>query len=117
MKKHLLSAFLIFTLSVAITPLANAQYTKLLDIDGTNGSSPLGSLISDGTFLYGMTQWGGTNNIGTIFKIMPDGSGYTKLLDFDDTNGSKPACSLISDGTFLYGMTTFGGTNMMGVVF
>jgi len=93
-------------------------FVKLLDFAGvTNGSSPHGSLISDGTFLYGMTQMGGTNDMGTIFKIMPDGTGFVKLLDFDSTNGNYPNGSLISNGTFLYGMTSGGGTNNQGVMF
>jgi uncharacterized repeat protein (TIGR03803 family) len=94
-------------------------YTKLLDFAGaTNGSYPLGSLIFDGSSLYGMTAGGGTNNIGTIFKINPDGSGYTKLLDFAGaSNGRNPYGSLISDGTSLYGMTANGGTNSSGTIF
>jgi uncharacterized repeat protein (TIGR03803 family) len=94
-------------------------YVKLLDFAGTtNGSNPNGSLISDGTFLYGMTGTGGTNNLGTIFKIMPDGTGYVKILDFTGaTNGSGPYGSLISDGIFLYGMTYSGGANNLGTVF
>jgi len=94
-------------------------YVKLLDFAGaTNGSNPHGSLISDGTFLYGMTGTGGANNLGTIFKIMPNGTGYAKLLDFaGSTNGSNPYGSLISDGIFLYGMTYSGGANNLGTVF
>ena len=94
-------------------------YTKLLDFAGTtNGSSPNGSLIFDGTFLYGMTQQGGANNLGTAFKILPNGTGYIKLLDFDGTtNGSYPLGSLISDNTFLYGMTYQGGANSLGTAF
>lgn len=94
-------------------------FTKLLDFTGTtNGSNPYGNLISDGTFLYGMTVNGGANNLGTIFKIMKDGTGYTKLLDFaGTTNGGNPWGSLITDGTFLFGMTFSGGVNQMGTVF
>jgi uncharacterized repeat protein (TIGR03803 family) len=94
-------------------------YAKLLDFVGTAyGEQPYGSLVSDGTFLYGMTAFGGTNNRGVIFKIKPDGSGYAKLLDFAGTsNGAGSYGSLISDGTFLYGMTCYGGTNDMGVIF
>ena len=94
-------------------------YVKLLDFAGAaNGSNPNGSLITDGTFLYGMTSQGGINNMGTIFKIMPDGSGYIKLLDFAGAaNGSNPTGSLITDGTFLYGMTTLGGLFNLGTVF
>jgi uncharacterized repeat protein (TIGR03803 family) len=98
---------------------SNAQYTKLLDFAGTtNGSYPRGSLISDGTSLYGMTPNGGTNGIGTLFKIMPNGTGYAKLLDFAGaTNGRNPRGSLIYDGTSLYGTTFTGGTNNMGTLF
>ncbi|MDP1622808.1 MAG: T9SS type A sorting domain-containing protein [Bacteroidales bacterium] len=110
---------LLFILSFAIGGTLNAQYTRLLDFDGaTTGSNPQGSLISDGIFLYGMTEYGGINNIGTIFKVMPDGTGYVKLLDFNGaTNGSSPQGSLISDGTYLYGMTSLGGTNDQGTIF
>lgn len=94
-------------------------YVKLLDFAGTsNGNLPAGSLITDGTFLYGMTYYGGTNDLGVVFKIKPDGSGYAKLLDFAGSlNGSNPYGSLITDGTFLYGMTYYGGTSGLGVVF
>jgi uncharacterized repeat protein (TIGR03803 family) len=106
-------------LSMSICLAGNAQFTKLLDFTGTaNGSSPHGSLFSDGTFLYGVTVSGGANSSGVIFKIKPDGTSYTKLLDFSGAaTGSLPGGSLISDGTFLYGMTTDGGANGMGVVF
>lgn len=84
---------------------------------GTDGSNPRGSLISDGTYLYGMTEGGGTNSVGTIFKIKPNGTSYTKLIDFNTTNGAHPFGSLILNGTFLYGMTELGGTHNVGVIF
>jgi uncharacterized repeat protein (TIGR03803 family) len=94
-------------------------YLKLLDFTGTaNGSIPFGSLISDGTFLYGMTNAGGLYNKGVIFKIKPDGTSYSDILDFAGiANGSAPSGSLIFDGIFLYGMTTNGGTNNDGTIF
>lgn len=92
--------------------------TVLLNFAGTsNGSYPYGSLFSDGAFLYGMTQYGGANSLGTLFRIKTDGTGDTILLNFAGTNGSFPYGSLISDGTFLYGMTTEGGTNSLGTIF
>lgn len=115
MKKLLL--FLVLFLSIVNNSFA--QYTKLLDFDGTaKGKYPYGSLYSDGTFLYGMTSIGGTSDLGTLFKIKPDGTGFVKLLDFvGTTNGSNPYGTLISDGTFLYGMTVNGGANNFGTIF
>jgi uncharacterized repeat protein (TIGR03803 family) len=115
MKKLLL--FFVFFVSIGINSFA--QYTKLLDFDGTaKGKYPYGSLYYDGTFMYGMTSIGGTSDLGTVFKIKPDGSGFTKLLDFaGTTNGSNPYGNLISDGTFLYGMTVNGGANNLGTIF
>lgn len=97
------------------------NYSTLLNFTGENGSSPMGSLIGDQTFLYGMTRGGGTgscnNMCGVIFKIKADGTEYAKLLDFTGENGSQPEAELISDGTFLYGTTSHGGANDWGVVF
>ena len=111
---------LIFSaLLILILQTSKAQYTKIFDFTGTvNGSAPSGDLISDGTYLYGMTSTGGANNKGVIFKIKPDGTGYVDMLDFaGTTNGKGPLGSLISDGTFLYGMTATGGAGDYGVIF
>ncbi|MBS1652115.1 MAG: hypothetical protein JSU07_08915 [Bacteroidetes bacterium] len=99
---------------------AAAQYTKLFDFSSTDGYNPLGSLISDGTYLYGMTAIGGANNAGVIFKIKTDGTGYTRLHDFSSiaNDGKYPHGSLYYDGTsYLYGMTNSGGTYSLGVIF
>ena len=85
--KKLILFFLVF---FSLIGFANAQCTVILNFDTINGSGPLGSLISDGTFLYGMTKEGGRYNQvpmstignGIIFKIKPDGSDYIKLLVF-----------------------------------
>jgi len=123
MKKTLLLSFLIFNLSFLIlAPLAQAQYTKLIDFAGaTNGSNPNGCFLmqaSDG-MLYGMTTWGGANSKGVLFQFNPATSTYTKKLDFAGaTNGEAPTASLMqaSDG-MLYGMTFQGGANASGVLF
>lgn len=109
---------ILFVIFFCFCTIANAQYTKLFDFTGSaTGSAPFGSLISDGTFLYGMTRFGGTSNTGTIFKINIDGTGYVKLKDLDSASGYYPEGSLISDGTFLYGMASRGGINNAGVIF
>jgi uncharacterized repeat protein (TIGR03803 family) len=98
--------------------LTSAQYNKLLDFTGTaNGASPYGSLITDGTWLYGTTAYGGANGLGLVFKIKPDGTGYIDILDFNGLNGNRPWGTLFYDGTYLYGTTSLGGTSGNGVVF
>jgi uncharacterized repeat protein (TIGR03803 family) len=103
----------------SVGPFLYAQYTKLFDfITSENGQNPQAALITDGTFLYGMTNHGGARDQGVIFKIKPDGTGYFKIHEFSDTiSGSYPQGSLIYDGTFLYGMTPFGGIHNMGTIF
>jgi uncharacterized repeat protein (TIGR03803 family) len=114
MKKIYLFIFAITFLTTSVF----AQFTKLYDFTAVpNGTSPYGSLITDGTFLYGMTKTGGINDKGTVFKIKQDGSMYAKLFDFDSINGANPMGSLFSDGTFLYGMARNGGTANLGVIF
>ena len=84
------------------------------------GRNPTGSLIqaSNGK-LYGMTMWGGTNDMGTLFEFDPVTKVFTKKVDFDGTaKGRLPQGSLFeaSNGK-LYGMTYAGGTIDDGVIF
>ena len=96
MKKSKLFISVFFLTAYCLLPtVSQAQYTKLLDFDSINGKYPFGDLFSDGSFLYGITQNGGTNDNGVVFKIKPDGTGYSKLLDF--TGSGTPVGSLISD--------------------
>lgn len=95
-----------------------SDFEKIMDFDSTKGKNPVGSLLFDGVYLYGMTENGGIYDFGTAFKIKPDGSGFEKIFDFDSINGSWPMNgSFISDGTFLYGMTYRGGIYDKGVIF
>jgi uncharacterized repeat protein (TIGR03803 family) len=113
-KRKLLFIFIL----VMIAQISFAQFTKLLNFLGPNGKNPWGSLVSDGTYLYGMTSQGGTYNWGTIFKIKPDGSGFVKIRDFGwSPDGSSPYGSLLYDGTFLYGMTFGAGSIGYGTIF
>ena len=97
------------------------SFSKHLDFDGTNnGKWPYGSLMeSSNGILYGMTNSGGTNELGVLFEYNPSSSSYTKKVDFDSlTKGSNPQGSLIeANNAKIYGMTELGGTNNMGVLF
>ncbi len=85
---------------------------------GNTGTSPYDGLVqgSDGNF-YGTTEYGGTANLGTIFKITPAGD-YTVLVNFTGPNGQQPFASLIqaADGN-LYGTASLGGTDSLGTIF
>ena len=101
-----------------ISHTAFSQYTKLLNFaGGTEVKEPNGVLTTDGIFLYGCSFHGGTSDMGTIYKIKPDGTGYLKIHDFTGVNGKSPEGSLYYDGTFLYGMTYTGGTSDFGVIY
>jgi hypothetical protein len=67
-------------------------YLKLVDFNGTNGANPDGSLISDGTFLYGTTVGvapppEGQDNTGTAFKYYACSEPLT-ISDGPTYNGS-----------------------------
>jgi len=69
--------------------------------------------------LYGMTAYGGSENLGTIFKVDSDGSGFTVLHSFTggSSDGSTPRGYLVLANGLLYGMTQHGGSSDQGVVF
>jgi uncharacterized repeat protein (TIGR03803 family) len=77
----------------------------------TDGANPLGTLVqgANGTF-YGTTINGGTNQVGTVFKITASGT-LTTLHNFDGADGQAAFAGLVqaTNGNF-YGTTYFGGT-------
>lgn len=88
---------------------------------GSDGAQPRGALIQGtDTNFYGTTSAGGTNNLGTVFKMTPLGA-LTTLWQFGGTNtgdGSEPLAGLIqgTNGNF-YGTTYGGGIFGAGTVF
>jgi uncharacterized repeat protein (TIGR03803 family) len=98
---------------------ADGVLTSLYSFTGGNdGAEPFAGLVhgSDGSF-YGTTYSGGTNNVGTVFKISTNRD-LTSLYSFTGSNdGSYPnGLVLGSDGNF-YGTASGGGTNEAGTVF
>ena len=85
---------------------------------GNTGDRPYDGLLegSDGNF-YGTTEYGGTAELGTVFKITPSGD-YTVLVNFTGPNGEQPFAPLIqaTDGNF-YGTASLGGTDSLGTIF
>lgn len=81
----------------------------------TDGSSPVTGVIqaSDGA-LYGTTEYGGTFDSGTIYKLSPDGSSFSVIYSFDGTTIGGAASSPLVQGPdgALYG--TGYGSNACG---
>jgi uncharacterized repeat protein (TIGR03803 family)/YD repeat-containing protein len=96
----------------SLTPSGNLQYLNTIT------GSPTGDGIqaSDGNF-YGTTTSGGSKNLGTVFRIEPNGS-FKTLYSFDGQNGSHPFGGVIqgNDGNF-YGSAFDGGANNKGTLF
>ncbi len=92
-------------------------YSFCAQINCLDGSVPASGLLqaSNGLF-YGVTSAGGTNNLGTIFKLTPTGKLAT-LHSFAATDGS-PSSALIQakDGRFL-ATTWNGGAYGFGTIF
>jgi uncharacterized repeat protein (TIGR03803 family) len=67
-----------------------------------DGGVPLGALILDAASnLYGTTLFGGTNKLGTVFKLVPaSGGGWTESVLYSFTgssNGRNPSVGVILD--------------------
>jgi uncharacterized repeat protein (TIGR03803 family) len=100
----------------AITVLHSFNFSNY----GTDGYYPLSGVIMDASgTLYGTTQWGGTYNSGTVYRLKPVGETWieTLLYSFNDNgqDGYEPYAPLISDNAGnLYGTTYSGGTSGKG---
>ena len=83
-----------------------------------DGGLPIAGLAqgTDGS-LYGTTSTGGAGEIGTVFKITPEGT-LTTLHRFDGSDGTNPSGALAegADGSF-YGTTNTGGVSNAGTIF
>ncbi len=101
--------------------------TKRVDFDALTsasgkGNTPRGRLVQAASgLMYGVTQLGGANNRGVIFRVSATGTSFTKLYDFaalPSITGGQPfsGMTLGSNGV-LYGTTQLGGTNGGGVIY
>lgn len=104
---------------------ATGAFTHVLDFTGngvTNkGSSPFGGLAPDGQgSLWGLTNKGGPNDSGTIFKVgIATGILSTQVI-LDRAHGIEPRfvtlCKYPADGHF-YGTTQYAGPQGAGTIF
>ena len=90
---------------------SGSNFDVLHTFTGTtnDGANPLGALTLDNGVLYGSTESGGADGLGTVFSINASGSGFQLLYSFDD--GAFPVGNLTLVGSTLYGTTSFGFGN------
>lgn len=86
-----------------------------------DGVNPVAGLVADGAgALYGTTQYGGASNLGTVFKLTPNGATYIESILYafqGGADGALPVASLVLEGGSLYGTTASGGPANVGTVF
>lgn len=88
-----------------------------IEAGGSDGGTPSqGLLLYDGR-LYGMTIYGGTTNLGTIWSMNTDGSDYKIQHTFTGypDDGANPQFGFILGS--LYGTTRLGGEYDSGTLF
>lgn len=100
-------------------------YSVLYTFDNSDngqatGYTPYGGLIMDSNgALIGVTQLGGVNGAGTVFRLLKNGTRVT-LFSFGGSNnetGYQPSSGLVRDGSGnLYGTTFYGGADS-GILF
>jgi len=105
---------------------ASGTYKVLYSFTGGNdGGNPYAGVTLDaaGT-LFGTTYYGGTANVGVVYKVSPAGQ-ETVLYSFSDSvtgnayyGGYYPYAGLTLDGAGnFYGTTYMGGSGQEGVVY
>jgi len=90
---------------------ANPPYTN------TTGYEPWAGLLLSTNTLFGTTVGGGSNGVGTVFKINADGTGFTNLYIFGGNDGANPYARLALISNTVYGVTLNGGAAGGGTVF
>ncbi len=107
-------------LSFAFT--ARADYRVLHHFTGgaQDGATPVaGALVLSGDKLYGTTETGGTDNVGTCFAVDTDGTDFQLLHSFlsSANDGQTPYASVFLADSTLYGTATSYGASYGGTLF
>ena len=112
-----------FQVIYAFSATVNDATTALPE--NTDGATPIAGLTNGGDgFFYGVTNAGGVDGRGVVFRIAPDGTGFAVLHQFNGNDGARPQAELTlgSDGR-LYGTTEGGGVDAsnaastLGIIF
>lgn len=106
---------LLFIVFAGGWPVHGRAADALLHSFGSNEGTPAiyGSLTPGDAVLYGMTGNGGSQGLGTVFRVNTGGTGYAAIHHFSNdglhSDGAAPVSSLTLADSVLYGMTPLGG--------
>jgi len=114
-------AVLTLAVMLAAPAVAVSKYKVLHEFKGKDGEYPYGDLIFDTTGnLYGTTYFGGANNGGTVFKLIPHVGGswtesvlysFCSLKTAPTDTSPQPALSLTLPETFMARPTSSEGSS------
>ena len=91
-----------------------------LNSDGTNdgGAAPQAGLTLLEGDLFGITQNGGTEGNGVVFKVSVPAQAFSTIYDLEDPDGNYSAANLSPGANdVLYGVCTEGGNGGGGAIF
>jgi uncharacterized repeat protein (TIGR03803 family) len=104
--------------SVSPTGTLTTIYNFCAQNNCADGAAPGGGLLlGTNRDFFGTTSYGGSNGVGTVFKISPSFI-LTTLHSFQGSDGANPNSSLVqTPNGALYGTAYWGGANSKGSVF
>jgi uncharacterized repeat protein (TIGR03803 family) len=102
----------------AVNPATGAETVVYAFTGAADGAGPKAGLIDFNGLLYGTTQQGGADNVGTVFAVNPATGAETTVYTFTNgADGGRPEGGLLKFNGKLYGTTEWGGAYGTGVVF
>lgn len=100
--------------------LNNYQAEVIGTFSNNEGANPMGGFcMHDNGMLYGLTNAGGSPDVGTCFSLDPDTWEKQTVFEFDNLSfGALPTGNLVQyEGDYIYGTTYLGGIYEMGTIY
>ncbi len=118
---HLYGTLFTYAAIFQLTPASTENESVVHRLQNDDGCDPHGGLLFDPSgAMYGSTSYCGILGGGTIFKLMPSGSGwsFSVLYNMPGDGATTTNGNLVMDAAGnLYGTTLYGGQYDMGSVF
>lgn len=105
-------------LGIAAPSAHAAKFHVLYAFQDGDAASPFGAMIDGNKGSYGATYYGGTNNLGAVFRLTGNGKEKVLYSFAGGSDGANPQTDLITDADGnLYGTASAGGANNCGIAF